>query len=1068
MNTVQLNFYRKFFTNFTYRLKNKIHIILPLPAFIGLLLCGFSLQAQPYFFRNYTVESGLSNNTVYCSAQDSSGFIWFGTKDGVNRFDGYHFKVFKMNEDDRTLETNLIGCLMVDKKNTLWVGCQKGLYTFDRQKERMVRFIDSLPEINALQYDKHGQLWFISRQNTGFYNFTTKKLRLFASSKYFAASSLCLSNDGDIWACTPNGYLQHFDESTESFESFNLFSHSPRASSYAVLKIYPGEKGTLLAGTTNQGLKRFDIAASAYTDLLTLNPDKTTVYVHDIKKYTNNEYWLATESGIFIYNTITQKFNNLKKKLPDPYSLSDNAVYTLCVDKEGGIWAGTYFGGISYYSKQFAAFQKYFPSNSSNSISGSVVREICKDSMQNLWLGTEDAGLNKMNLQTRAITQYKPTGESSSIAYTNIHGLVVAGNNLWIGTFEHGLDVMDITTGKIKKHFNAGGGSKDLKSNFIVSLLRTAAGDIYVGTSNNLFKFNDKINGFDNAANLPPFTFISCLLEDKNRTIWIGTHDRGLYFYNPYTKQQGHFTNESANKNSLPNNTINAIFEDSKANLWLATEGGGLCKLNSNKKEFTVYTDKNGLPSNFVFKVLEDNSHHLWVTTSKGLVSINPLNKKITIYTKANGLLNDQFNYNSGFKDENGEMYFGSVKGMISFKPDNFLNPSIVPPVYITGFQLQNKELDIFNDSLILKKSILYTNEIALPYNRSSISIDFAALSFISPEMTTYRYIMKGIDNDWTEIKPNRKIYFTNLSPGKYIFKVKAGINGNYGKEEKQLIIKILSPWWSTTWAYFLYTAIAIAIGYYLLRTYHIISEDKKEKEIYEAKIDFFTNLAHEIRTPLTLIKGPVDNLLEKIEEVPEIKEDVLMMDKNTNRLIALITQILDFRQTETKGFSIDFNSVNITEILKENHSIFFPLAAKKKLAYTIQTPSNDIIAFADEEALNKIFSNLLSNAVKYAKEKVSIRLLPLTNSVDYFTIEIENDGLMIPPEMREKIFEPFYRLKETIKKQGTGLGLALARSLAELHNGRLYLKDTQPGINIFVLSLPVKPQRMPDKNFKK
>jgi signal transduction histidine kinase len=226
--------------------------------------------------------------------------------------------------------------------------------------------------------------------------------------------------------------------------------------------------------------------------------------------------------------------------------------------------------------------------------------------------------------------------------------------------------------------------------------------------------------------------------------------------------------------------------------------------------------------------------------------------------------------------------------------------------------------------------------------------------------------------------------------------------------------------------------------------------------------------VAHEIRTPLTLIKGPVENLLDIVDAVPEIKEDVLMMDKNTNRLIALITQILDFRQTETKGFSIDFNKVNITEILREYHSNFLPLAAKKNLNYSIDTPPNEIIALADEEALNKIFSNLLNNAVKYAKERVSIHLLPLAPDATNFTVEIENDGLIIPPEMREKIFEPFYQLKESIKKQGTGLGLALARSLAELHNGRLYLKDTQPGTNVFVLSLPLKPAQPAKRKIQK
>jgi signal transduction histidine kinase len=326
---------------------------------------------------------------------------------------------------------------------------------------------------------------------------------------------------------------------------------------------------------------------------------------------------------------------------------------------------------------------------------------------------------------------------------------------------------------------------------------------------------------------------------------------------------------------------------------------------------------------------------------------------------------------------------------------------------------------------------------------------------------------MKGLDKEWTEIKPNRKIYFTNLSPGKYTFKLKAAVNGQWGKE-RELIIKILSPWWATTLAYILYISTILALAYYLLRTYLIIVEDKKEKEIYEAKIDFFTNVAHEIRTPLTLIKGPVDNLLEKVDEVPGIKADVVTMEKNTNRLIALITQILDFRQTETKGFSIDFAKVNITEVLKESYLSFEPLAKKRELAYHIETPINDVYAFADEDALQKIFSNLFSNAVKYANKKVEVRMLPVNSEESNFAIEIENDGMLIPAEMKEKIFEPFYRLKETVKKQGTGLGLALARSLAELHNGKLYLKDSQTGTNIFVLCLPLKPERQANGKFKK
>ncbi len=1033
-----------------------------------MLVFAYSTTAQSYSFRNYQVENGLSNNTVYCNIQDTSGFLWFGTKDGLNRFDGYHFKVFNMNDDTGGLPTNLIGSLLADKNNILWVGCQKGLYTFDRQKERLVKFIDSFPEINDIEIDKKGRLWFISGTTLCRYNFATKNVTTFSTSKYFEASSICLSEEGDIWASTPSGFLVHFNEADKTFTSFNIFSHSPKPSSYRIQTIYPAGKGSLFVGTTNQGLKRFDIATTSYTDLLTFNPDKTTIFVHDIRKYADDEYWIATESGIFILNTITQQFINLKKKLLDPYSLSDNAVYSLCKDSEGGMWAGTYFGGINYYSKQYAFFQKYFPDNSSSAISGNVVREICEDGHGNLWIGTEDAGLNKLNPATGAVRQFKPTGESGTIAYTNIHGLLAIGNDLWIGTFENGLDVMDIHTGKIKMHYAAGPGNKELKSNFVVCLQQLKDGEIYAGTSNSLFKFDKQANGFENAADVPANVFVSCLLEDYSKTLWVGTHDKGMYFYNPATKQKGRFTNRPSNKNSLPTNTINAIYEDSKQNLWLSTEGGGLCKLSKDRKKFITYTTKDGLPSNFIFKVLEDDNNNLWVSTSRGLVNFNPINKAVIVYTKGNGLLNDQFNYNSGYKDAEGQLYFGSVKGMVSFKPGNFSKTNITPPVFVTGVQVQNKELDVSSDRNLLHQSILYTSEITQPHNQSSISIDFAALSYISPEMTRYSYTMQGLDKEWTEIKPNRKIYFTNLSPGKYIFKLKAAVNGNWGKAEKRLVINILPPWWATTWAYLVYATLAIALAYYLLRSYHIITEDKKDKEIYEAKIDFFTNIAHEIRTPLTLIKGPVENLLEQVDEVPVIKEDVVTLERNTNRLIALITQILDFRQTETKGFSIDFAKVNITDLLKEHYLNFSALAKKKKLDYNISLPPTDLYAFADEEALNKIFSNLFNNAVKYAHKKVAVRLMMQENATGNFVIEFENDGPIIPAEMSEKIFEPFYRLKETIKQQGTGIGLALAKSLTELHTGNLYLKDSTNGVNVFVLSLPIRPYQHNKKNLRK
>lgn len=988
--------------------------------------------------------------------------MWFGTRDGLNRFDGYHFKNYKIKNEENSLIPDLIYCISADKRSVMWVGSAKGLYFYDKQKESLVTLIDSLKEINTIQIDKENQIWFISHETLWRYNSQSKKLTPFPTAKFFPASSISMDDNGQIWVGTRNGFLQKFNAKTQTFAAYNVFSKSRKTSSNSIQKIYCLGLQTVYVGTVNQGLKKFDVFTQTYKDILVYNEAKTIIHVRDIKHYFEDELWLGTESGIFILHTSTNQLINLKKKFLDPFSLTDNAVYSLYKDNEGGIWAGTFFGGINYYSKRNSHFEQYFADNSKKSLSGNVIREICADQSGNIWIGTEDAGLNKLNPQTGVITQFVPDGEKGSVAYSNIQGLLNVGNDLWIGTFEHGLDIMDIKTGKIKKHFNAGSDKYDLRNNFIATIFQTKTKEIFIGTANALIKYNPKIEGFEPV--IEPFInhFTTTILEDSHGTLWFGTNI-GVYYYNPKTKEKGHLVNDPKNPYSLTNNEVNTILEDSNHFLWFGTEGGGLCKLSKDKKTMTSFTTKDGLPSNFVLKILEDNKKTLWISTARGLANFNPVNNSIITYTKDNGLLSDQFNYNSGYKDEQGRLYFGGIKGLITFIPKNILKGNVSAPIYITDFRVENREQKIGDKKSFLKKSIIYTDEITLPHDKSSFNIDFTALSFTSPEMTVFSYFMEGLDKEWTEIKPNRTVYFTNLSSGKYVFKLKAFVNGNWINKNKQLIINVLPPWWATWWAYLFYTIIVLILIYYLFSSYHTIVQDRKEKDIYEAKIDFFTNLAHEIRTPLTLIKGPIENLLEQIDEIPDIKEDVVLMDRNTNRLIALVTQILDFRKVESKSFSLDFVNVNITELLKDSFANFKSLTQKRNLEYTINCPSNDIFAFADEEALNKIFSNLLNNAVKFASKKVEVHLYLNSQNLTYLTIEFENDGLKIPPEKKEKIFEPFYRLKES-KQEGTGIGLSLARSLTELLNGNLYLKDTNYDSIVFVLTLPLNLSKLNNK----
>ncbi|MBN9382434.1 MAG: histidine kinase [Chitinophagaceae bacterium] len=1018
------------------------------------IVCLCRSNAQPYYFRHYQVENGLSNSTVFCSTQDKNGFLWFGTKEGLNRFDGYHFKLF--NSNTKLLGSDMIYCLFSDAGGTLWVGGQNGLFVFDQQQEKLVRVIDSLVEINYIQTDDKGSLWFLCLNSAYRYNLITRQLKHFPQAQY--CTSICKADDGSIWFTTNNGYIERFNEAPETFTTYDIFSHSTAPSSRWLQRIRYAGNNRFLIATTDQGLKSFDAATGDYKDVLTYNPDKTTIYVRDILQYSPGEFWLGTESGIFIFDINTGSATNLRKKSLDPYSLSDNAVYSLCKDSEGGVWAGTFFGGVNYYSKQYSSFQKYYPDNSKNSISGSAPREICQDPYNNIWIGTEDAGLNKLDLNTGAITHFIPSGASTDIAYTNIHGLLSVGNELWIGTFEHGLDVMDVRTGKVIRHYMAGPGPHDIKSHFVLSLIRTADGNLALGTSNGAYTYNKKTDNFTPIPGFPLNTFVAIVMQDHDGVIWIGTHGRGVYYLDPATGHLGHIPGDATDGKSLSSSIINAIAEDSHHNIWISTEGAGLCRLSPDRKTFFTYTTANGLPSNFIFRFIEDNNNDYWVTTSKGLANMLK-DGSIKVYTKANGLLNDQFNYNSGFKDKDGRLYFGSVRGMITFYPNDFLRGGFAPSVYITGFQVGNTELKIDADRSFLKKSIIFTDKITLPYDQSSFSIDFAALCFASPERTEYSYVMEGLDKTWTYLNTNRKVYFTNLPPGSYTFKIKAAVGGHWGDREKTLSIMVRPPFWATGWAWSAYALLIILLVWYIVRSYHRRMQIKKEKEIYEAKIDFFTNIAHEIRTPLTLIKGPAENLREKIDELPEIEEDVITMERNTNRLIALVTQILDFRQTETRGFSLDFTRVNITEVLQETYLSFNAMAKKKNLTYNFEHPTADVYAMADEEALNKVFSNLFSNAVKYGQGQVFIRLLPPAGEEDDIVIEIANDGSIIPQEMKERIFEPFYRLKETHRQKGTGIGLALARSLVELHKGALFLDDAWPGMNKFKLVLPRRPQ---------
>lgn len=1057
--------------NYTIHFTKKLLLV-----FLILFHASMTASSQSYYFRHYQVENGLSNNTVFCCVQDKNGFLWMGTKDGLNRFDGYTFKTFRNDVDDNlSIGDNFIRSLYIDANDILYAGTRNGLYRYNSNMENFTIVYRASSEVRDIKKDVKGNLWFVSGQSLIQLTESTKKTIIYKPEDYFAATSICIGADKNVWVATANGLLEKYDAQHNLFTAYKLFAENQHTSSKWIERIYATNQNSILVGTSNYGIKLFSLKDLAYKDLLTYNPDKTAIFARDFIQTADTEFWIATESGAFIYNTLTGKFTNFKKKFIDPYSISDNAIYSLCKDKEGGIWAGSYFGGVNYYPKQYTSFEKFFPDYSTSSISGNAVREICEDKYGTIWIGTEDAGLNKLDKQTGLFTQYKPSGISPGISYPNIHGLLANNDELWIGTFEHGLDVMNIKTSKVIKHYPGDDSSKVLRSNFIVTILQTKKKDIFIGTRQGLYQFDAVNKSFNGIPEIPSNSFIHSLLEDKNGHLWIGTMGNGLFYYDAPTKRIINFIYNQKNKKSISGNSITTIFEDSYGDKWVGTEGSGLCKFNLADSSFSSYTLKDGLPGNTIFKILEDSLKNLWITTSKGLVCFNPSTKKIIVYTTANGLLSDQFNYNSGYKDANGKMYFGSVKGLISFTPDAFVTNNFVPPLFITSIHVNNKELPVNAVSSALHQSILNTQQIELTHDQSSFSIDFAALSFTAPEMSEYKYILQGIDNDWTYLKTNRKVYFTNLSAGTYTFKVKAAnSSGLWNGKETTLIIKILPSFWASKWAYALYILVTGLIIYFLFKNYHNriaeknkrkieLLEHEKEKEIYDAKINFFTNVAHEIKTPLTLIKAPLEKIVKKASDDIDIGRHLKIMERNTDRLIDLTNQLLDFRKIETNSFQLNFTNTNISELLLERYSSFKNIADQKNIEITLDIPVASLYAYVDTDALHKIINNLFTNALSYCKNIVDLRLFLLNENSNFFYITFSNDGHLIPEEMTEKIFEPFYRLKETQNKPGNGIGLALSKSLAALHHGELYLKEPNNKTNIFILRLPIKQNNIPE-----
>lgn len=1034
-----------------------------------ILLCiHFPVFAQPYYFNHYQINEGLSNNAVICSMQDSYGFLWFGTKDGLNRFDGNTFKQFaNIPKQKGSLGSNVIISLKEDYQKRMWIGTDQGIYSYNPLKEEFTILHESFRnmEVPIITTDSQQRMWFVSNGMLYSYHLKSKQIHQITKSDLYV-TSIGTTRTGKIYFGTPEGKIYQVSNTYTYTLFLDLLAQYGNNDWFSIQKIFENKDGDLLIGTSKAGVFIYQSQTSKLTSILGQSQLKQFLYVRDILQPNDDEYWFATESGLFIYQISTKTFVNLKKEKDNPWGISDNAIYNILLDRDQGVWLGTYFGGLNYYHRHNSVIEKVLPRNHTTGLEGSVVRAIKKDRDGHIWIGTENGGLAKWNVTTNKIDNFST--ENSLLSNNNIHGMLPVQDKILVGSFVNGLDIFDVRQRRVVKHLDRNSYvHSDLESNFIFYFYQTRAGDILAASTKGLYRFDYHTLEFHAFKNLPIPVFYTTILEDHAGNLWIGTWRDGLFCYHPKTQYFKHFIHDPNDSQSLPNNRINSLFEDSQKQLWVATEGG-MARKHTNKDGFQNISIQDGLPSNVVLAILEDRQNNLWTSTSKGLVRYHLFSHKLRVFNMESGLPTLQFNYNSSFDDDQGNLYFGTINGLIRFNPEklNNITYNSTIPIYITNLYVNNEVVDQRMDSTILKKSILFTDNIRLKHDESSFSLDFAALHYQAPHSIMYSYKMEGLDETWNAINGNHRAYFTKLAPGDYTFIVKAeDPNGVTIPKFKTLKIKILPPIWASMGAFLLYGIIFLGLISFIIHHFnekikqrnrqHLLTiQNMREQELYRSKINFYTNVAHEIRTPLSLIRAPLEKLMEKVDRNQTIDKLLLTMQNNTDKLIALSNQLLDFRKVEAEGFKLHFESHNISEILQDIINNFtVTLAAKEKnLICHIQ---ENIIALIDLDAFEKICYNLLNNALKYSEGQLEVRL-EKDQIASIFSLTIKNDGALIPIEERERIFEPFNRLKYNKNIPGSGLGLALTKSLALKHQGALIYQVDPSDYNIFVLTLPI------------
>lgn len=1068
-------------------------------SILFLILSVLTLYAEKtnylYSF-NSDLNEGISQLSVMTIYQDSRGYLWFATKNGLNRFNGKEYKIYHREDgNEQSLSNNSVTSITEDQEGFLWVGTSNGLNRIDLNTNEIKRYnleTNGLVanSISTVYTDRSGCLWVGTWEGLNRYNREGDHFEYIPiedDTERAMIVTLLEDSSGRFWIGTRNKGLLLCDHQMNLISQFTSESKNMPLNNNNITSIYEDDKKQIWVGCKNSGLNKINLRDNEVTSYTNLNSGLSNNSVRCIIEW-QGKLLIGTFDGIFDLDKATERIVKVAGYDDINKSLSHYSVYCFCVDRDKTLWVGTFAGGVNYLNKFTNRFVLHKPQEELNIRTG-IYGAITYESPEDLWIATEGYGLLNYNKRTNE-SHYYLIDPSVRFAFnTNIiKSVFYEDGYVWCGTTKGEIYKFNIKTKKFSLYHQY-----PIEYS-IYSIIRDHNGVLWVGGASTEFGLTCFVNDslvttfYNNVDEPIYFSNVRCILEEEDGVFLLGSTAEGLLRFDTHKKQLTKYSNEaSVEKYRIPNNYISAIVRTKSGEIWVSTYGGGIFQLDESKAIRRIMTVREGLLDNNICTLVESSDQRLWMSTVNGLIMFDPAKDEVRNYHRHNGIDIREFTLHSGIALPDGSLCFAGSNGFVTFHVEAMDKNNNIPPVVLEQLSVNNHPVEVGDESAILDKVLDGMETIRLAYNENNFSITYQALNYIYATQNQYAYKLEGYDTDWNYVGERNSAFYTNLSPGKYVFLVKASNNdGVWNEEGRSLIIIVQPPLWRTWYAYLFYVIALAAIIYGILYYVNIKRnleaglkmkqlEKQKQEEFHQAKIRLFTNFSHELRTPLMLIITPFEELVKRVDIPAELHDKLSIIYKNAQKLLLLVNQLMDLHKNQAGSMDLKVSEGDICEYIKEIYYAFNQIALTNEVKFTLNCTPKTINGWFDKSLLEKVVFNLLSNAFKYTAsgESVLMEVSEVTlkeldpkrtdglykdENIHYVILKVKDSGKGIEEGEADKIFTPFYQIPETsgINLSGTGIGLSLVYTIVQLHRGVIYVDHTETKGACFVVILPV------------